>query len=566
MMGDTAAAAPPEENVFLVGPPLPPPNIIGYRRMRRALRSWACGPCCGISLHGMHRTGKTSLAKELCWLLNNDTENKILCLYVNLAEVEKETGENWFCTVLRFIITEVLLDTLPERDIRLDDIPGLETSLQDFETAPPTSNRFRSRFKRIFTRLARAGWKTCLILDEFDRVADPDGFESKADFESFRTLSGQECGVGLMLISRRELYLLEKSNPSNSVFNGAFSKYSLPGFQESDGSDGSEPHHDMAEYYAVLARYGITLSEAEKDELWFFTGWNPYLLSVFGYEMADAVLNALPRPSMRQIYIRRQQTVRDYMDTVYSRLESDARLKNENSYAQKLVGIVIGPMIGITEGDIDLFTALGYLRRTGDADAPYQCISGSFTHYLSNKRISTNDAWKDLMDLDTVLRGTIRRELDSGPAPLTQEQWFAVLADAFLRADGQPNFRRDSYLRDINLNKDIYHEQLGVLDVMSLKDCFRILRAYWYENFSRYFDEDEQDLSKWKDIFTLCGEARNPFAHNTAKKLLTAEQQARVQSYCSDITMQIRQNMNKCTSAGLPAGLREKLAALGAQS
>lgn len=535
-----------QDNVFLVGPPLPAENIIGYRSIRRTLRTWAYGPSSGISLHGMHRTGKTSLAREQCRNISNDAAAKIAAVYVNMANVTADEGKSWYDTLLGCMIGT--LERELSKKILPAQIPGLEAALKNFRDAP-TGNDYRDCFRWVFVVAKEAGWKTRIVLDEFDRAAEPDGFQTKADYELFRSLSGPDTEVGLMLISRRELYLIEKVNTNNSVFNGAFKKYSLPGFQETDGSGDGRIHRDMTDYYKALKEYDIQLTQEEKEELQYFTGWNPYLLSIFGFELADAAVNDLPRPTMRQIYVRSITMFRDYMDTVYSRLDGDARLKGETSYAQKLVGIVIGPMIGVTQEDVELFDALGYLRRIGTGEREYQCVSGVFTRYLANKRIQS-DAWTELMELDGTLRLLIERELDPPADHLTQDQWFAVLADVFLRADQQPNFSSKNYLRDIKVNEDTYHTTLPVLQVISMKDCFRILRAYWQENFSRYFDNDL--LSAWEEQFEICGAARNPYAHNTAKLVMTAEQQAQIRGYCVKITSKIKENFNLYEPNGLP--------------
>lgn len=541
-----------KDNIFLVGPPLPMENIIGYRKIRRALRDWAYGPCGGISLHGMHRTGKTSLAKELYQIIRNDAEEKIVAIYINMAKIVAEEDRNWYSELLYFI-SEELEDEL-SRKIQLAEIPDFGAAIKDFRTCTPTGNRFRSRFMRVFEKIADRGWKTCVILDEFDAAQNE--FQTRANFELFRELSGKETGVGLMLISRRELYLIEKENPNNSVFNGAFNKYSLPGFQESDGSGYMGIYQDMTDYYEVLESYGIKLSREEKEDLWYFTGWNPYLLSGFGHELADAAINGLPRPTVRQIYVHKIPMFRDYMDTVYSRLDSDARPKGDASYVQKLAGIVIGPMIGVTSEDIQLFDALGYLRCIDAKVGKYQCISGVFTHYLANKRIRS-DAWTELMDLDDTLRLLIERELDSNSNHLTQDQWFVILADVFLQVDQQPKFSNMNYLRDIKVNEDTYHIKLSVLQVISMKDCFRILRAYWQENFGRYFDNEL--MANWEKQFEICGAARNPYAHNTAKILMTPERQAQVRDHCKNITSIIKGNLDKYEPNGLPQRVRSKL-------
>ena len=552
-------------NNFLVGTVLPAEHIIGYKRMRKDLRDWAYGTNCGIALIGMHSMGKTSLALELYQKLRAETEVKMLPLFLDLNKLKKNNKLDWYSTLLYWIVDELeeelemkLQQLSPGTPLQhlLEAIPYLDVMLARFRKADPTMMSFRNSFQRIFSTLKDAGWKIRIILDEFDCAANEDTFQDTADFELFRELTEPEFGVGLLLLSRRQLHTIEKTTRQNSVFSGAFHEYRLVGFQESDGRDGSEIHCDMSDYYAVLRdQYEIELDAEERQELEFYTGGNPYLLSIFGSEMAKDKIENHPPRSFQSIYKKNLPTIHPYLEKVFLRLEADASVDGV-SYIQKLAGIVLGPSIDVHPSDIELLQSLGYLQAYDDNEQAYISISKAFTQFLSHKDIKA-DTWDLILETERLARRLVEREFQGTAAPLDDEQWFTIMAEAFRRVDHQPNLNRSNYLRDISVNRDSFGVELSVLNVMSLKDCFRVIRGFWDTNFSPYFINGQKkgSLEQWKVKFTECGKARNPLAHGNAE-FLTAVARDQVDAYCKEFIQTVQMNMDDVEPSGIPANLR----------
>ena len=100
-------------------------------------------------------------------------------------------------------------------DLNKNKYKNLSEILDEFKNAKVGEMVYRNAFKDIFSELKYLKLHVILTLDEFDSAEEI--FKSPADYELFRTLVNPEYAITLILISRRQLYMIEKQNENASL-------------------------------------------------------------------------------------------------------------------------------------------------------------------------------------------------------------------------------------------------------------------------------------------------------------------------------------------------------------
>jgi len=560
-----------QKNIFRVGDPVSGEGMLGYLEVRQELEEWAFeAGSGGMSLTGMHRVGKTSLAEEVERKLAAHPEEKILCLCYDVAEVAPQEGYSWCESLLERIISKVhellvdegILEDPEQREEEEDGeaapVSALERKFRRFFKTPPTDRDYRDRFKSVFQTLKKEGWRICLMLDEFDAVGDCDSLPvtdpvtgkvsmqdvyrfQEYDFELFRELVKSKYGVKLLLISRRRLFQIERKSEQNSTFNGVFRKICLRGFREETG--------DYRLFYnALQEHYGIELSEPERQRLHYYAGGCPYLLSLFAFKMAQKAIRGQEIPDCERIFEEETTTVLEYFDTVYSRIRQDV-LADGVSIEEKLRAVVLGPNIGVTQEDVLMLIGMGYLREA-EQDS-YLCISPLFTQYLSHKPYSP-EAWERILKVQEEVSRLIIREVEH-ERQYSDEEWL-ILMDYVYRKNGA-QFNANKYRWDLKNDRKLCGEHLRMPDILTLKDCFKLIVLLWDERFGVYFDRPK-DKGEWEKKFALCGKMRDPLAHGLGGQLPQG-QVTLANDHCGEILDSLEKHVPEHEPQGLTAKVKE---------
>ena len=502
-------------NIFVVGSEVKGESQIGYERYLNKFTEVLLNTINNISITGLKRFGKTSIAKEVIERVRNSSDKKILTIFVNLAKQKS------FSDLLVSIINQLQNQVIERDAMDLFESNIYNRYMEKMDLVAPDSMTYRDTFDSIFEWISKQGYRTILAIDEFDAASDL--FKETADFEFLRDLSSnRDIGMSLVLVSRRQLYMIEKKNFNNSTFHGVVQTYPINGFDEDDFNI----------FYSTLKRlYGIELSANSKRRLHYYCGRSPYLISMFAYDIVDEFLNK-GIYNIDQIYRKREIDIENYYKSIFACLNND-RISVEGAYEEvstieKLVGVIIGPKIGIVEEDIDLLQNMGYLYSEGDR---YLSISGHFTNALRRVPLSV-DTWNSVLGVEKKIKSMIRKQvmLHYKVEYIDYDIWSEIF-DA-IGATGT----LDTYDKFINDTMQEYKCEVDLLDVCSLDIAVSILQYYWETWFSKFFRNDA--WNKWEQKFRLCANARNPMAHGH-EEFLSAESKASINEYSESIMKEL---------------------------
>lgn len=295
------------KNVFQIGKEAVGGSFIGRKRevwevKERALSK---GVYRALSIVGLTRVGKSSLVTNA---VNASEANQNGIIYIKMVLSEYPDFISFWKAVIWKVQKQVERyfkiddDIMREEFRRVSDCPVSEESYMIINTA----------FKEILLQLNTYEIPILMIIDEFD-WARKMFHENQSYFEMFRTIaSSAEFMMNIILISRRSLHIIEKCAPENSTFHGVFERKTVNGFSD----------QDIEEYFGVLAEYGIVLSEQEKEQLFFYCGNIPYLLSIFGHDMVEETL-AGREISIPDIFEQNCVMIRRYYEDIQNQLVHD---------------------------------------------------------------------------------------------------------------------------------------------------------------------------------------------------------------------------------------------------
>lgn len=524
------------ENIFVVGPEVNGESQIGYKRYLDNFTDILLHTINNISITGLKRFGKTSIAKEVISRVKNECKNKIITIFINLAR--QKSFPDFLVSIKSELENEILSN---------------ESLFECFENNT-TFNRYLDRINgedskeityqnmlgNIFKVIGRQGIRVILAIDEFDAASDL--FKHTADFEFLRDLSSdRDIGLSLVLVSRRQLYMIEKKNFNNSTFHGIVQTYPINGFEA----------EDLKEFFDVLkTKYKIELSEFSLERLNYYCGQSPYLLSMFAYDIVDDNMNG-KEIDIDSIYRRREIDIDNYYKSIFACLDND-KINVEGAYGEastveKLVGIIVGPKISIVENDISILEKLGYLYSDGDR---YYSISKHFTNALRRRKLDI-DPWKAILNLEKKLKTMIRKRIMENKKVeiIDYDVWIDIFG--VIGATGT----LDTYDKFIADSMNEYKCNVDVLDVCSMDIAVSIIEYYWENWFSKFFRND--DWNEWKYKLRLCASARNPIAHGH-EEFLSPEEKASVEEYSKSI-IKLLSETDACTDLAVELKKEENI-------
>lgn len=487
-------------NIFQIGGKVSGESFIGREEQVKYLRKVFIEneARTGKAIVGLTRMGKSSLAVNVFQKL---PEN-ILYIYEDLNEWS-EYVEIW--QDICWSIKEYL-----EKNNKITI--SLSENLKMMETDSVPWIKLNRTIKKIFEELSNIGIKTILVLDEFDNASVLFN-EGTKHFELFRTVfSDAKFNVSAMTISRRNLHSIEGATYQSSTFHGVLDSIPFKGFDDMD----------MDEYFKVFENEGIVLTDEQKEEIEYYAGRAPFLLSIIGHYVIDAS-EKCEEINITSIFLNKCKAINDYYRDCVQHLTRDEDLK-------RIIPFVIGPNVGVTQSDRDELINLGYLR---EEDDKLVAISNYFENFLSANMLQVS-IWDNIINLEKKIKLLIEQELASivEHYQVGGESLVAIQRNILERVNGITGadlYRYDNYISN---NVKLFEVQSEYLDVMSLTDSFKIIKDCWKDIFAKYFNNDL--YSNWNYKFDKCSKARNPIAHGHEEYLSQLDKNE-VDTYCKQI-------------------------------
>lgn len=506
------------KNIFITGREVQGDSMIGYERHLTKLTRELVENDNNISVTGIKKFGKTSLVKEVLRRVKKEYEGKLIILTMDLAKRDS------FQQVLKQMGIALRIAVMGCPELKEDSL--IKEYINLLLSTDPDVNMisYENYLEGTFQLLHTMDYKVILMIDEFDRAGEI--FPGTSEYEFFRDLSANsDSGVLLVLISRRQLYMIEKKNINNSTFHGIMKTYVIHGFDDSD----------LEEYFSVLEnRYKIKLTEKQIEQLKYYAGKSPYMWSLIGFSMVEEFRKG-NRLDVEKLYQDNTIDIENYYKSIYANLANDKievdGALTENCSIEKLMGAVIGPIIDLTTNDIDYLVSMGYLCTRNERR---YAISGHFTAYLRQKNYKA-DSWKHIISLEKKLKALIRKEIQKsiGEREVAYSDWEHYMELAGI--DGA----LDTYDKFIENSIKDFHHDVDILDVMGLDVAITLMKYNWEQMFSQYFEWD--GFHKWEGKLRMIAKGRNPMAHGH-EEFLTAEEKNCINSYCIEIMKCLQKN------------------------
>lgn len=249
------------------------------------------------------------------------------------------------------------------------------------------------RMSEYVDALYQQGLRVILVLDEFQSLPE----SGAVTFADYALLHGMRH-ISIACVGRLPFdKTMNELAPSTWNNRLTCRQGVIYGFDE----------EDLQEYRAIFySQFSYDMTWMQ-EELEYYCGRSPYLLSCFGEEIMLALQDSNADAIDAQWLDRVANTYHPLMydDYVQNQLERDSYGGMTN--LERLLRIVIGPQIGIREWDISMMKELGYITSTGKAD---YAISPRFMKRLERMPISGELPTK-LVAAEICLRRLIHKKL-----------------------------------------------------------------------------------------------------------------------------------------------------------
>ena len=142
-------------NIFVVGPEVKGESQIGYKRYLEQFTNILLNTINNISITGLKRFGKTSIAKEVISRVKTESEKKVITIFIDLA---KQRSFSDFLVAVRNCLEDEIMgdDSLSES---VYNNPIFNRYLDRLNSVVPDSKTYRDSIESIFK------WITKRILE-----------------------------------------------------------------------------------------------------------------------------------------------------------------------------------------------------------------------------------------------------------------------------------------------------------------------------------------------------------------------------------------------------------------
>ena len=486
------------ENIFVIGTQVTGKSFIGRDKYLKDFRKayFRKKGKTTRAIVGLARIGKTSFIHNAF----KKIPNEIIYIYedVGLWNDYYQLWKSICRKIYDYLKANNLITDILEKNLTFIRYTNIEW--EDFVNA----------IKVIFQSLCELKLKTIIVLEEFDYAMNI--FTEIKHWQLFRTIFADlKYNVSAITISKRSLKTIEGDIPDNFTFHGIFDTCYFKGFDDDD----------MKEYYKVFEKMKIKLDDKKREEIEYYCGRLPLLLSIMGYYIVESFENK-EDIDITNIFLNKCMSINDYYKTCikYLKIENDL---------QRLIPFIFGPNIGATKSDKDELTNLGYLREENE---DFVALSKYFGNFLSINELNL-DIWNNIISLEKKIKNLIFTKLDViiELLKISGDNLNEIQKKILEKTDGITSGEISKYENFMNSNLRDFNRNSSFFDVMSLADSFKIMKQFW-QVFSEIFNNDRYD--KWENKFDKCANARNPVAHGHEEYLSEADCKE-IDIYCEQI-------------------------------
>jgi AAA+ ATPase superfamily predicted ATPase len=457
-----------------------------------------------FAIIGDHRIGKSSLAYIAIMEKRGELlQQGRIPIWVNIAKYDNQA--DFFRSLVTLSYTE-----LDDLDLSNESIDKARNRV--VESTSTWAETFEA-IQRYFKKVRQSGRWIIFVLDEFDhaRVLFKD---SISGFQQLRSLSydDPEGRVTFVTTSRRTIREIEEQTHAISTFDGIFAKEYLGVFD----------NEDMTEFYEVMGKTELHVTQEMLEQIESYCGGHPYLLTGLGYRMVGDWLNG-KIPEIDKLMLELSPSFLNQYDRMTKLLREDGSLI-------KLLQILFGPALEVTQAEIEDFLRYGLLKVSSSGS--YVAFSGHFHSYLRLIE-RDSDLWPIWKQTEIAIRELISQKMS---LKYPHKDWVTELENEKPKLKNHFDRCREAQAKEQRSFGTRASSKL--IDFTYPSDLFDIIFSEW----NIFYNVLGKDKAYWEERRQLLSRIRNPLAHNR-EVVLQEYERLLAEAYCKEILSCVSPNL-----------------------
>lgn len=435
-----------------------------------------------VSIVGMQRMGKSSLVYNTIISKAEDYYDKGI-LIVSCTMNSYTTPESVFKGIVDAVYE--MLEDHDDVDVRIERRYNKvsEVTLEE---------GFVKNVQSFFKLLYKSGKRVLCVLDEFDHSRKI--FAQYAEgFNVLRELAYQpETNVTFIFVSRRMITELESAADISTLANILGTPIYVKGYADDE----------LKDYYDRNERFGITISEDEKEQVYNITGGQPYWMDILMYQYMESHTFGDEK--------RFEKIFNDNSGVLYTEYERYLSLLDEQHLLDKLYQIVIGPAYDYTKADVQKLFDYGIV-----------CIDNEQASLKSDKLLEYMKMKEGSFDFYPLWNKTERRMRSLLKYKLKDkygESWEDQIKQLYIVPNCHPMSLGGYLTTAQNLQtkvaeqKDLYIQSAtySIIEALTTAGLF----AFYIKEYSLFQNVLGMDKNEFSKITAHLTRARNPYQHN----------------------------------------------------
>lgn len=513
-------------------------RFVGRKNAIRQLRNRVVEGHGNISIIGMPRVGKTSLAWES---LMRDKTNlmlnyNLIPVFIESASVSSEFDYiklliDETCQEIEDFISEETAGSLLGA-LYSTELSQYSSLLSDNKSPVENANIFKKFFRKLYIK---AGYGIIFILDEFDHTQNIFGI---ATFQLLRELSiNPKAKISFVTTSRKSIEEIESRDGAISNFHGTFIPLYLGLFD----------NQDMELYWRRIEKK-TDVSEEIKNSIVKIVGTHPFFLDLcclqfFNNEQIDDIYSA------------------DFKMKIYAEFNQLIDILKRDELINAAIQLIVGPPLDVQTEQLDRLANFGIIKPVTFAEKAkllhlncndyetdnlsYVLFGDFFSKLFYNKFFLDVPYWPLWGKTENKLREIILYFVQNRYG----ENWIQEIEndnknDSIWLSNWEKIMTRYEENKDLNIDNHI----LSPIDFTETGHIYhQFIKKYWNLWFSTVFTETQEDIEEsqrlnkkinpfygWAKKFEKLIQIRRPFAHNNSG-ILSQEEINLGKQYCDEI-------------------------------
>lgn len=371
--------------------------------------------------------------------------------------------------------------------------------------------------QNLIKTIYKLGKRIVCVIDEFDHSRKL-FCNFTEGFYILRELAYQpDTNVSFVFVSRRMVSELESASNVSTLGNILGKSICVTPYSADELSD----------YFKRNKKYGVNLTDKQKETVESITGSHPYWLDLLFYHCCQ-----------NEQILDYELSFSQNLSVMFLEFDNMLSLLAEQSLEDKLFQIIFGPAFNFTKSDVQKLRDYGIINFI---ENQYCVFSKKLYEYMKMKE-STFDFYPLWNSTEKGLRRLIKKKLCS----YYGNDWENTLIQNYGGVDRPAPLTIEKFINDaISLRNKMKHQKdlytfktsLSVVDSLTTAGLFKLyIIEYGKLNMSNLLG---MDVELFEKISQILSRARNPYQHNN-DDLIDPSYKTLVKGYCELLSKKIQ--------------------------